>query len=52
MNRDDNNHVKIILSRADWKAFQVAINKLPAEPSAELKRLMASSAPWDNKKDS
>ena len=39
MNRDDNDHVKIILSPANWKAFQEAINKLPAEPSAELKRL-------------
>ena len=49
--RDDNDFVTIILKREDWTKFQEAINKLPPEPSTELKRLMASSAPWDRPAD-
>lgn len=45
--QDDNDTVTIILKREDWTKFQETINKLPPEPNAKLKRLMAISAPWD-----
>lgn len=47
LGHDDNDNVIIIVGRDDWDQFQEIINKMPAEPSEELKRLMASSAPWD-----
>ena len=45
--KDDSDVVTIILSRKDWQKFQEVLAKMPAEPSAELRDLMASSAPRD-----
>jgi uncharacterized protein (DUF1778 family) len=47
MNKDDTDVVTIILTHEDFQKFQEILARMPPEPSDELRKLMASSAPWN-----